>query len=339
MPRTGVVNGFYFDKEVFTDYMQEQSTLKNALLVSGVLQFDPKLERMVGAENNVGTIPMFSNIDNEGDALNDDGKTNNTPSTLSGKKQTFMAIARMKAWKENTYTRYLTGKSPLQNLANNLVAPYWQNQWEKDLLAIVKGVMGVSGMVNHKTVLALTSAGTVTDANRIDLTSHIDLAQKALGDNRGAFSLFVCHSVVATRLKKLELITNQVYIHPVTGEDVMLPTLNGMIVFETDTGTAESNSTTGEMDYHSFMLGKGAFLTCDKAVYNPYDVAHDPETDGGVDKLYTKQAKVMHPNGFSIDAENVAEESPTRVELATSSLWTLNISNKLVPIAEIVSNG
>lgn len=337
MPRTGVVNNFYFDKEVFTDYMQEQSMLNNALIASGVLVYDPKIAEMVGSKNNVGTVPFFTNIDDESDALNDNGKTDNVPTELKGKKQTFMAIARMKAWKENTYTRYLTGKSPLHNLANNLVTPYWRNQWEKDLFAIIKGVLGVEGMQTHITNIATTS-GDITDANKINLTSHLDLGQKAKGDQRGKFSLFVCHSQIATNYKKLELIENRKFILPVSNMEVELPVLGNMIVLETDTGTVDT-SKEGFPVYHSYMLGAGAILTADKQVFNPYDVAYDPETNGGVEKLYTKQAKVLHPNGFSMKVDNIEDESPTRAELANAANWELRLDAKAITIAEIISNG
>jgi hypothetical protein len=337
MPREGVVNNFHFDKEVFTDYMQEQSLLNNALIASGVVVYDPLLDEMVGGKGNVGTIPFFSNIDNESDALNDDGKTDNVPTELEGKKQTFMAIARMKAWKEKTYTRYLTGKSPLHNLANNLVVPYWKNQWEKDLMATIKGVMGLSAMSTHKTDVSVTT-GTITDANKIDLVTHLDLGQKAKGDKRGQFTLFVCHSKIATNYKKLEIIENKKYFIPVLNQTIELPVIGNMIVLETDTNTIDT-SVEGFPVYHSYMLGRGAFLTTDKQVHEPYNTKYDPETDGGVEKLYTKQAKVLHPDGFSIKIDNIIEESPTRVELATSDNWELKVDNKLISIAEIISNG
>ena len=337
MARTGLNNGFYFDKEIFTEYMQSQSCLNNLLIGSGVLAYDETINEALGSKGNVGTIPFFLPIDAEGDALNDDGATNNTPTTISGSKQTFMATARMKAWKQNSYVRYLTGVNPLQNLANNLVVPYYRNQWEKDIYAILSGVLGVSGMASHVTNIAVTT-GTITDANKIGLTSGLTLGQKALGDNRDRFKIFVCHSAIATRLKQLELTTNIVYILPVTGEQVQVDVYNGMIVLETDTGTVD-NTVADYPVYTSYMLGTGAILYCDKQVFNPYDTAYDPETNGGVEKFYTKQAKVLHPNGFSLAVDSITGESPTRTELGTAANWSLAFNHKLVPIAKLVTNG
>lgn len=340
MARTGLIEGFYFDADVFTDYMQEQSCLNNLILASGILQYDPIMERTLGNSGNVGTTPIFLPVDGEEDALNDDGKTNNTPTELKGSKQMFMAVARMKSWYEKTYVRYLTGKSPLHNLADNLVIPYWINQWEKVLLNITKGIMGVEGMATHKTDLSVNSEETteITDANKISLTTHIDVGQKALGDKRGRFALYIAHSQVVSNYKKLEMLENKKYFSPILGMEIIVPMIGNMIVLETDTGTSETDAK-GVTKYHSYMFGRGVFLTCDKLVHRPYGAKYDDEENGGVEKIYTKQAKVIHPNGFSIKASNIAEESPTNEELANPANWELVFNHKNVAIAEIISNG
>lgn len=337
MPRTGIINNFHFDAEVFTDYMQEQSTINDILLASGVLQYDPIIANAIGNSGNVAAVPMFSNIDAEADALNDDGKTNNVPTELKGKKMLIMAMARMKAWKEKTYTRYLTGKSPLHNLANNLVVPYWKAQRQLDLIATIQGVLGAEGMETHITDLSTTS-GSIQESNKIALTSTIDLGQKAVGDRRANFSLFICHSAVAANLRKQELLQNVSYFSDVLQREVTLPMVNGMICLETDTGTVDASVSNFPV-YHSYMVGRGAIGTAEKAVHKPYGVDFDHETNGGEEKLYTKQAYVYAPYGMSIKAQDIAEESPTREELKNPANWELATDNKFVMIACIKSNG
>ena len=337
MPRLVIVNNFAFDAEAFADYMQEQSCLNNRILASGIMVEDPIIEKAVGKSGNVGTVPFFLPVDGEPDALNDDGKTDNKPTALKGSKQTYMAMARMKSWYEETYTRYLTGESPLHNLANNLVIPYWTNQWEAELMAITKGIMGLDAMASHKTDLSVTT-GSITDANKIDLTTHLDLGQKALGDKRTQFSLAVMHSQVATNYKKKELIENKKMFSPILNADIEVPMMGSMIVLETDTNTVDT-SVEGFPVYHTYMFGRGVFLTCPKQVHRAYGTKYDDEEKGGVEKLYTKQAKVIHPNGFSIKIDNIAEESPTRAELANPANWELKFNHKNIAIAEIISNG
>lgn len=337
MPREGVFNGVVFDPNIFAGYMQEQSCLNTAIIQSGILVEDPIIKKALGSDGNVGTTPFFLPVDEEGDALNYDGKTNNVPSELKNSKQMFMAIGRQKAWKENTFVRYLSGKSPLQNLADHLVVPYWTFQWQQDLLAIIKGVLGVTEMKSHITDLSVAS-GSITDANKISLETPVDAGQKALGDKRKEFSLFICHSVIATRLLKLNIAEYRKFTVAGAVEEIELKCIGNMIILETDDGTVDS-TTPSFPKYHSYMLGRGVILTATKIVDRPYYPDYDPETDGGIDKLYTKQARVFHPNGFSIKADNIATESPTREELATASNWELKFNHRNIRIAEIISNG
>lgn len=337
MPREGIFNNTVFDPDVFTGYMQEQSCLNLAIIQSGILVEDPTIGSQLTASSNVGTTPFFLPVDDEGDALNYDGKTNNVPSELKTSKQTYMAIGRQKAWKENSFVRYLSGESPLQNLADNLVVPYWTNQWQLDLLAIIKGILAIESMKSHITDLS-TKSGEITDSNKITLETPIDAGQKALGDKRKTFSLFICHSVVATRLLKLNIAQNRKYTVPGVAGEIELKSIGDMVILETDQGTVDS-TTEGYPIYHSYMVGKGTFLTKQKVVDKPYYADYDPETNGGIDKLYTKQARVLHPNGFSIAVDNIEEESPTREELANPGNWTLKFNHRNIKIAEIISNG
>ncbi len=337
MPREGVFNGVVFDPNIFAGYMQEQSCLNAAIIQSGILVEDPIIRSALQNAGNVGTTPFFLPVDEEGDALNYDGKTNNVPTELKNGKQMYMAIGRQKAWKETTFVRYLSGKSPLQNLADHLVVPYWTFQWQQDLLAIIKGILGVADMKSHITDLSVAS-GSITDANKISLETPLDAGQKALGDKRKEFSLFICHSVVATRLLKLDIAQNRKFTVAGVAGEIELKCIGDMIILETDDGTVDS-TTPNFPKYHSYMVGKGTFLTSTKTVDKPYYPDYDPETDGGINKLYTKQARVIHPNGFSIKADNITTESPTREELANKDNWELKFNHRNIRIAEIISNG
>lgn len=336
MARTGSINNFYFDAEVFADYMQEKSTFKDAIIASGIIKNDPLILDMLGEKGNVGSIPLFTSIDGMGDALNFDGTTDNTPEALTGKKMTVMKIGRMKAWKDADFTRYLIGAAPLQNLADNLVGKYYLNQWQKTLLSILTGVMGVSGLATHVTDIT-SSTSTVTDTNKVSETSLIDLGVKALGDNAGTFGLILMHSVVYGQYQKLGLVNfNKYTIEDALRREVDLPTIHGKIVAVDDSLV----DTTGTNPvYSTYLVGEGAILGADCAIPTPYYEAYDAETDGGINKLYTKQAKVLHPNGMSIVANNITAESPTNTELATAANWSLAYNAKNVPIAVLKSNG
>lgn len=337
MAGTGVVNNFYFDAEVFTEYMQEQPFVKDAIFAAGVIRPDAAIAEAIGAKGNVGTIPMFASFDENDDALNFDGVTDNVPQELAGKKQSFMKIGRMRAWTDKDFTRWLTGVSPLQNMADNLVTPYYINQWQKALLATLKGVTGVAGMATHITDLSTTS-GSITDDNKVEEGSMIELGAKALGDMAERFNLVLMHSVVYARLQRLDLINFSKYtISDAMRREVTLPTWNGKIVVVDD--SLVDTSVEDFPVYLTYLLGTGAFLGQQFDIPNPYYVDYDPETDGGVNKLYTKQSMVMHPNGFNLLFNKIASESPTNAELANPANWEMALNHKNVAIALLKTNG
>lgn len=334
--RTGYVNGMYFDPEVFGEYMQEKSVFVDAIIASGIIREEEQIGDLIGSKGNIATLPVFASFADD-DSLNFDGETDNVPVALQGKKQTLVKIARMRAWKDADFTRYLTGVSPLQNLADRLLVPYWAHQWQKVLLAELTGVMGVAAMAGHITDLSVTT-GTIADTNKISATSIIELKAKAFGDSIPAGSLILMHSTVFARLRAEGLVNFDKYtIAGALAREAVLPTIDGNIVLVDD--SLVDTTTEGYPVYLTYVIGAGAFLGYVPEVPNPYTVRYDPETDGGINKLYTKQARIMHPNGLSVKKDNFAKESPTNAELADSANWELCFNAKVVPIALLKTNG
>lgn len=339
MPRTGTFGGFAFDPEVFADYMAERPTWSNAIIASGILQNDPTIMGLIGDKGNVATLPFYKaiNID-DFEPYNNDGLTNNTPKEITGGKQTAMLIQRMMAWKAQDFTKELTGADPMQHIADN-VANYYQQVWEAELMNIVNTVMKLDDMEDHIWDIALASGSTVGDANKIDETTMIFAQQKALGDMANGFGIAIMNSYIFARYQALGLVDyNKYTVTNAVTQEVNLPTINGLIPIVSDRHTVD---TTGDVPkYITTLVGQGAILTAEKTNYEePYYTDYDPETKAGIEKLYTKQGRVLHPNGFSLNVANIAKESPTKTELGTSTNWSLAFNAKNVRIGQIISNG
>lgn len=340
MARTGLFGGFAFDEEVFTDMMQESDFWSNQILASGIVRQDSSIMDAIGENGNVATIPFYKplNIFDTGmGALNNDGVTNNAPVEVAGGKQTCMLIQRMKAFKAKDFTHELTGADPLGNVKTK-IQNYYTQVWENELMNIAQAVLGVSALSDHVTDLSASSS-TVSDANRISATTLIDAEQAALGDMAGGLGLLVMHSAIFAAYKKLELVEYDKYtVGGVLQQDITLPRIGGKLVKVTDYYTVD---TTGTVPiYKTYMFGEGAFLSCDKTNYDKqYTTDYDPETSAGVDKFYTKQGKVLHPNGLSLAVDQVAGESPTFAELGASANYSLKFNHKNVRIGVIKSNG
>lgn len=341
MARTGLFGGFYFDEEVFTKMMQEQDYWTNPILASGIVRQDESIMDLIGSQGNVATIPMYKPLnihDANMGALNNDGETNNTPVEVAGNKQTCMMIQRMKAFKAKDFTKELTGANPLDNVKAKIQG-YYTQVWEDEMMNIAKAVLAVSALSDHVTDLSITT-GTIADANKISATTLIDAEQAALGDMAGGLGLIVMHSKIYAAYKKLGLIEFDKYtVGNVIQQEITLPRIGGKLVKVTDYYTLNS-TTAGFPVYSTYLFGEGAFLSTDKNNYeNQYTTDYDPETAAGTDKFYTKQGKVLHPNGLSLAVDSIAKESPTKTELGTAANWSLKFNHKNVKMGVIKSNG
>nr|DAY68058.1 MAG TPA: major capsid protein [Caudoviricetes sp.] len=341
MARTGLFGGFYFDEEVFTDMMNEADYWKNPVIASGIIRQDASIMDAIGAQGNVATLPIYTPLnihDPNMGALNNDGLTDNTPQEISGSKQTAMMIQRMKAFKAKDFTKELTGADPMTHIKNKITG-YWTQVWEDEMMNIADAVMGVTALSSHVTNLSVTT-GTIGDANKITETTMIDAEQAALGDMAGGLGLAVMHSKIYAAYQKMGLVEYDKYVtQGAIKQDIQLPTINGKHVLVTDYYTLD-NSTTGFPVYKTYLFGEGAFLSCDKNNYEKqYTTEYDPETAAGTDKFYTKQGKVLHPNGLSLAVDSIDNESPTKTELGTAANWALKFNHKNVKIGLIKSNG
>ena len=338
MPRTGTFGGFVFDPEVFADYMAEQPTWSNAIIASGILQEDATIMDLIGTKGNVATLPFYKAINaDDYEPLNNDGLTDNTPEEIEGGKQTAMLIQRMKAWKAKDFTKELTGADPIQHIGNS-VTNYYQQVWEWELMNITDTVMKLEALKKHVMDIS-AEGGTVGEANKVGETTMIYAQQKALGDMANGFGIAIMHSLILARYKALGLVEYAKY-NEANGltQEVNLPTINGLVVVPSDRHTVDISGDVPK--YKTTIVGRGALLTAKKNNYEePYYVDYDPETSAGVEKLYTKEGRVLHPNGFDLNVKNIEKESPTRAELGTTDNWSMAFNEKNIKIGQIISNG
>ena len=336
MARTGIFGGFSFDPEVFTGYISERDPINSLLISSGVVTPAPaSVANSLANENNVVTIRFYEPYD--GDALNYDGTANNTPVTLSGSSMTAMAFRRMKAWKELDFTHELTGANDLSNVAR-AIGKYQAKENQKALLAILKGLEGVVAFADHVNNIALTSAGTVGTINQLGADNAIVAMQEALGDHMEEFQVWFMHSAVYTDLVRQGFANDVVIKDGKMGEDPFPRFFLGKPVIIDDSATAVSNVTTNKVDYHTYLCGTGLIMTAPVRIDVPNYVDYDPETTGGVKKLYSKWGRLFHPWGFSFEVDTVASESPTNTELANSALWSMKYDTKNIPLVAFISN-
>lgn len=341
MAREGLFGGFYFDEEVFSDMMQEADHWSNPVMASGIVQQDSSIMDLIGAKGNVATIPMYKPLsiyDENMGALNNDGLTDNVPVEISGDKQTCMLIQRMKAFKAKDFTKELTGADPLGNIKGKIQG-YYTQVWEDEMMNIANAILALEALEDHVLDLSVTS-GTIEEANKVNDTTLIDAEQQALGDMAGGLGLMVLHSKIFAQYKKMKLVEYDKFtVGDAIKKEVVLPHIGGKIPLVTDFYTVDT-TTAGFPVFKTFLFGEGAFRSADKKNYEKqYTTNYDPEKAAGTDMFYTKQGKVLHPNGISLAVDNIAKESPTKAELGTAANWALKFNHKNVKMGVIKSNG
>lgn len=321
MPIPGTFGGFPFDPEVYQGFVDQEATFSDSILASGILASDQSLAASLDNGGTMGTIRFYNPLDPDTDApLVRDGTTDNVPTEISGGKQSWIRIDRMKAWKATELTRELTAADPMAAVARN-TGRYWRMYKQSLLVKLVDSVLGLSGLANH--TLAVKTGGVT--ANQL-----IDVQQSALGDFSGKFGLLVVHSKILAEYKKLGLLNyNKYVITNVLQKEVSLPTINGLVVVENDRGTDDGTN------YNSFLLGQGSVLTADPKVITPDYTEYDAAKAGGTDILYNNRSFILHPNGVSFDGDKINKPTPTDDEFTNKANWALKFDHKNVRMGKI----
>lgn len=340
-----------FDKKtwndaVFQKYLKKVPNLKeNSLLKNGVLEVNNSLKaRLVdGVGGNFLIEPIKGLLD--GDFVNYDGKTTITTSSRGTFLQNKIVCGRAKGWEEKDFSTELTGENWMEGIAGE-VAEYWQGVDMGDILAILEGIFSMSS--NNGKEFAEKHTTEIEEA--MNATTINTAAQKAFGDKKNKMvSMAFMHSTVATGLENLQLldylkytdsngITSNIEIAQVGNKTVIID--DEMPVEETEDG----------FKYTTYLLGKGAIEFCNVGVKTPSEVARDAATDGGIDKLYTRQRKLYAPKYISWEGAKTIV-SPMPEDLRNGANWdVVNDGNKTasariyvnhrnIPFARIITRG
>ena len=322
-------------------------TRLNEMRKSRILAGNPDIRAVFTTQDGTGyaRIAMRGLLD--GDAVNYDGQTDITATSTKTFEQGVVVVGRAKAWVEKDFSHDITGGIDFMDNVAAQVAEYWQDVDQDTLLAVLRGVFSMTSTKGAEFV----KKHTFTVDGPMEATTLNSATAQACGDRKKKFAMIFMHSVVATNLENLNLLTALKYTDKegVT-RDLTLYTWNGKLVI-TDDGMPTEQGEDGTVTYTSYALGEGAIEYEDIGVKVPYEMARDPKTNGGQDTLYTRQRKVFSPKGISYEKKIQASLSPTDAELENGQNWDLvhsgeateaersYIADKVIAICRIKSKG
>lgn len=322
-------------------------TRLNEMRKSRILAGNPDIRSVFTTQDGTGyaRIAMRGLLD--GDAVNYDGQTDITATSTKTFEQGVVVIGRAKAWVEKDFSHDITGGIDFMDNVAAQVVEYWQDVDQDTLLAVLRGVFAMTSAKGAEFV----KKHTYTVDGPMEATTLNSATAQACGDRKKKFTVIFMHSVVATNLENLNLLTALKYTDKdgVT-RDLTLYTWNGKLVI-TDDGMPTEQGEDGTVTYTSYALGEGAIEYEDIGAKVPYEMARDPKTNGGQDTLYTRQRKVFSPKGISYEKKVQASLSPTDAELENGQNWDLvhsgeateaersYIADKVIAICRIKSKG
>ena len=243
-----------FNGEVFQKYVERVPNLKlNELLKSRAIVSRQDLAGAMSDQvgGNYITTPLKGLISGSV-PLNYDGVTNITSQTTQTFSHSRVVVGRAQAWTEKDFSYDITGGVDFMENVAQQVAEYWDEVDQDTLVAILSGIFSMSDVEGAKfadththDIRALQNSEGKTGI--MDGTTLNTAIQKACGDHKGAFSLAIMHSKVATNLENMRILVYLKY-NDANGmeRETGMATLNGRLVLIDDSmPTAKTETTAG----------------------------------------------------------------------------------------------
>lgn len=324
--------------DVFLPYMLKETQEKSAVFQSGILRNDPNLANFLRGGGQLINVPFWNDLGTpEPNTSSDDPGSSATPQKISADKDVAVRINRNQGWSDADLAAELAGDDPMKRIGER-VSSYWSRAYQKHLISVLKGVFADNAANNSgdmRVEIGTDAVGTATAAELVSAEAILDTKQ-TMGDAADALDTLVMHSVVFTRLQKLNLID---FIPDSRGE-VRFPTYLGYNVVVDDGVPAIAGS--NRIKYSTYLVGKGAFGFAEVPPAVPVEVEREAaQGDGaGVEEIWTRRQYIMHPYGIKWTSSSMAGQSPTNTEAEAAANWSrVYPERKQVPLAELVTNG
>ena len=321
--------------EVFTPYVIEQTTARDAFLASGVVA--PMAELNATEGGDFVNVPFFSaNLSGDFEVLSDSSSL--TPGKISTDKQVGVILHRGRAFESRDLAALAAGSDPMAAIGQKIGA-YIANQRQKDLLACLDGVFGsINANSNSSAFFDLCIDSESGDTPTGLSPKHVAKARSILGDQGDKLTAVCMHSKVYYDLVERKMVDYVLAsdgnggsatasggtIAPAYGGDNTVPTYCGLsVIVSDDVSTTGSGSST---EYSTYFFTTGAVASGEQAGLTT-------ETDRDIlaksDAMAIDLHYTYHPVGSKWAVTTV---NPTRTQLATVGNWSKVYETKNIGI-------
>jgi hypothetical protein len=310
--------------EVFTPYVIEQTTQRDAFLASGVVR--PMAELNATEGGDFINVPFWkANLSGDFEVLSDSSSL--TPGKITADKQVGVILHRGRAFEARDLAALAAGSDPMAAIGAK-VADYVANQRQKDLLSCLKGVFGTLGTTSSSAAFfGLTIDGESGDTPTVLSPRHVAEARSLLGDQGDKLAAVCMHSKVYYDLVERRAI-DYVSTADARGTSTTqsggsmvaafgnptVPTYMGLRVIVSDDVQTEGSGASSE--YATYFFTEGAVASGEQ-------MAMQTETDRDIlaksDAMSIDLHYCYHPVGSKW---GVTTTNPTRAQLETVTNWS-----------------
>jgi len=312
--------------EVFTPYVIEQTTQRDAFLASGVVQ--PLAELNATEGGDFINVPFWkANLSGDFEVLTD--STSLSPGKITADKQVGVILHRGRAFEARDLAALAAGADPMAAIGAK-IADYVANQRQKDLLSCLAGVFGTLGSNSSSAAFfGLSIDGESGDTPTTLSPRHVAEARSLLGDQGDKLAAVAMHSKVYYDLverKAIDYVTETDARLTSSVTDfvggsmagaygaVSVPTYMGLRVIVSDDVQTEGSG--GSTEYATYFFTQGAVASGEQ-------LAMQTETDRDIlaksDAMSIDLHYCYHPVGAKW---GVTTANPTRAQLSTVGNWS-----------------
>jgi hypothetical protein len=322
--------------EIFTPYVIEQTTQRDAFLASGVVA--PMAELNATEGGDFVNVPFFSaNLSGDFEVLSDSSSL--TPGKISTDKQIGVILHRGRAFESRDLAALAAGSDPMAAIGQKIGA-YIANQRQKDLLACLDGVFGsVNSTDSNAAFFGLTIDGGSSDTPTGLSPRHVAKARSILGDQGDKLTAVCMHSKVYYDLVERKMVdyvlaadgnggsataSGGTIAPAYAGGNDTVPTYCGLrVIVSDDVTTTGSGSST---EYSTYFFTAGSVASGEQAGLTT-------ETDRDIlaksDAMAIDLHYTYHPVGSKWAVTTV---NPTRAQLQTVGNWSKVYETKNIGI-------
>ena len=320
--------------EVFTPYLIEQTTQRDAFLASGVVQ--PMAELNATEGGDFVNVPFWkANLSGDFEVLSD--STSLTPGKIQADKQISVILHRGRAWEARDLAALAAGSDPMAAIGAK-VGAYIANQRQKDLLSVLSGVFGSINANDSNSALFANCIDSESGDTPTGLSpKHVAKAKSILGDAGDQLTAVAMHSKVYYDLVERKLVDYVVAgdtnagatasggsIVSAYGSNGAVPTYCGLrVIVSDDVATTGSGAST---EYSTYFFTAGAIASGEQAGLST-------ETDRDIlaksDAMAVDLHYTYHPVGTKWA---VTTTNPTRAQLETVGNWSKVYEQKNIGI-------